>query len=73
MGKVLIFKTPCQAEREQRDMAIYTEYNNLTSINGQSKTLVTQHLMKKFKIHTPSTVYAIRRRVEERLRKGGDI
>lgn len=65
--RIPIFKTPCQAEREERDLAIYNEYNQMTSINGQSKILVIEHLMKKFGIHSASTIYVIRQRVEKRL------
>lgn len=48
-------------------MAIYNEYNDLMSVKGQSKTLVAEHLMKKYGIHSIGTIYVIRRRVEERL------
>lgn len=64
-----IFKTPCQEEREARDLAIYNEWNQLISVEGQSKTLVTEHLMKKYGVHSAGTIYVIRRRVEERLKK----
>lgn len=62
-----LFKTPCQEERESRDLAIYNEYKELTAIKGQSKTLVTEHLMQKYGIHSQGTIYVIRRRVEARL------
>lgn len=67
MDKVKIFKTECQKEREKRDLAIYNEYNEMTSVDGQSKTLVVQHLMKKYGVHSQGTIYVIRRRVEEML------
>lgn len=67
-----VFKTPCQTEREARDLAIYNEYNSLMTVDGQSKTVVTEHLMKKYGIHSQGTIYLIRRRVEERLRKEGE-
>lgn len=69
-----IFKTPCQEEREARDKAIYDEWNQLTAVEGQSKTLVTEHLMKKYGVHSPGTIYVIRRRVADRLerQKGAD-
>lgn len=63
-----VFKTPCQTEREARDLAIYNEYNSLMTVEGQSKTVVTEHLMKKYGIHSRGTIYLIRRRVEERLK-----
>lgn len=63
-----VFKTPCQTEREARDLAIYNEYNSLMTVEGQSRTVVTEHLMKKYGIHSQGTIYLIRRRVEERLK-----
>ena len=63
-----VFKTPCQTEREARDLAIYNEYNSLMTVEGQSKIVVTEHLMKKYGIHSQGTIYLIRRRVEERLK-----
>lgn len=68
MDKVKIFKTDCQREREERDLAIYNEYAALMSVEGQSKTLVTEHLMKKYNIHSQGTIYVIRRRVEKLLK-----
>lgn len=67
--EAVIFKTPCQEERESRDLAIYNEYKELASVKGQSKTLVTEHLMKKYGIHSQGTIYVIRRRVEEKLKR----
>lgn len=63
-----IFRTPCQTEREARDLAIYNEYNELMTVEGQSKTVVTEHLMKKYGIHSQGTIYLIRRRVKEKLK-----
>ncbi len=70
MAKPKIFKTECQIEREKRDMEIYNEYDELMAVKGQSRTLVTEHLMKKYGIHSAGTIYVIRRRVEARLKEG---
>lgn len=72
MDKVKIFKTDCQREREARDLAIYNEYNKLVSVKGQSKTLVTEHLMKKYGIHSQGTIYIIRRRIDAKLKCKGE-
>ncbi len=69
MDEVMIFKTDCQKEREERDLAIYKEYNELMSVEGQSRTLVTEHLMKKYNVHSQGTIYVIRRRVEASLKR----
>lgn len=71
--EAMLFKTDCKAKREARDLAIYNEYNELIAIEGQSKTLVTEHLMKKYDIHSAGTIYIIRQRVEERLKREGKI
>ena len=71
MDEVKIFKTDCQKEREKRDLAIYNEYNEMMSVDGQSKTLVTEHLMKKYGIHSQGTIYVIRRRVEAKIKQRG--
>ena len=65
----MVFRTHCQTEREKRDLAIFNEYNELMSVESQSVTGVTEHLMKKYGIHSQSTIYAIRKRVEERLKR----
>ncbi len=68
MEQTPVFKTECQAEREKRDLAIYEEWNKLVSVEGQSRTLVTEFLMKKYNIHSGGTIYVIRKRVEARLK-----
>lgn len=73
MKEMKLFKSAFREQRESRDMAIYKEYNELTSIDGQSKTLVTEHLMQKYGIHSQGTIYAIRQRVEKRLQKEGKL
>lgn len=69
MAKPKIFKTECQIEREKRDLAICREYDELMAVKGQSRTLVVEHLMQKYGIHSAGTIYVIRRRVEARLKE----
>lgn len=71
MKETTILKTPCQDERETRDLAIYREYNELMKIDGQSKTAVKDFLMKKYGIHSQSTIYVIIKRVEEQQQSKG--
>ena len=66
-----ILRTRFQEERDARDLEIYNEYNELTSVEGQSKTGVVELLMKKYDIHSASTIYVIRERVEKRRSKEG--
>ena len=68
-----VLKTDLQREREQRDLAIYSGYEKMMSVKGQSATEVGKHLMSKYKIHSLGTIYVIRKRVEERLKKEGGI
>ncbi len=65
------FKTDYQREKEARDQQIYEEYVTLTAEPGTAATKVQEFLMKKYNIHSPSTLWAIRKRVEAKLRKGG--
>ncbi len=63
--------TDLQDERNARDLAIYNEYNALAAIDGQSKTQINKFLMEKYNLHSNGTLYAIRKRVEERLKREG--
>lgn len=64
----IVFKTDCQREREERDRAIFDDYNSLMAVKGQRKLMVIQHLMKKYKVHAIGTIYVILRRVGESLK-----
>lgn len=68
MPKTLL-KTDYAKEREARDLSIYKEWTAMTSVKGQSKTMVTKYLMEKYNIHSQGTIYVIRRRVEEKLKE----
>lgn len=59
--------------REARDLAIYNDYNSMMAVEGSSKLAVSELLMKKYGIHSMGTVYVIRRRVEQRLKREGAI
>ena len=67
MKEEIILKTPCQQEREARDLAIYTDYHSLMEVEGQSKTMAHEHLCKKYGIPSQGTIYTILKRVEKRL------
>lgn len=68
MEEKIILRTPCQTEREARDLAIYNEYNSLMETEGQSKVMAKDFLMKKYNIHSQGTIYVILKRVEQRLK-----
>lgn len=68
-NKLPVFKTPFRVEKDARELEIYNEYNELMSVEGQSATGVTDHLMQKYGIHSPSTIYEIRKRVAARLER----
>lgn len=68
MTELTKFRTELQQEREKRDMAVYNEYNQLMSVEGQSLTEVNRFLMKKYNIHSQATIYAIRKRCEAKER-----
>lgn len=69
MDKKLILRTQCQIEREERDLAVYNEYQKLMEVEGQSKVASHEYLCKKYGIHSQGTIYVILRRVEKRLKK----
>ena len=66
MTKTLL-KTPYRAAKEKQDLAILKDWNEMTSIPGQSHTRVTQALMKKYNLHSPSAIWSARRRAEKLL------
>ena len=68
MEKMKIFKPEGKKWRERRNLALYEEYTELTSVEGQGKTGVNGYLMRKYGIHSQSTIYVIIRRVEERIK-----
>lgn len=63
-------KTALQEEREARDLAVFKEYNDLVSIEGQSRTEVNKYLMQKYNIRSTGTLYVILNRVKARLEEG---
>ena len=66
-----VFKTAYQVEQEAKDLAVYNEWNELMKVPGQSATGVSAHLMQKYNIHSQSTIWFIRKRVEKRLKEEG--
>lgn len=69
MKEGIILKTPCQQEREARDLAIYKDYHNIMAVEGQSKLMAHEYLCRKYGIHSQGTIYTILKRVEKRLQK----
>ena len=63
----MLLKTEAAKTREKRDLALYTDWVNLLSVEGQSKTEVIKYLMNKYGVHSPMTVRVIVKRVESRL------
>lgn len=64
---ILRKRTELQEERDARDLAILNEYNALVADPEQSKTQVNNYLMQKYGIHGTGTLYAIRKRAEQKL------
>lgn len=69
LGCSFTSKPDFKAEKEARDRRIYEEFISLISEPGLTVTQVTESLMRKYKIHSPSTLWAIRKRVEKKLRR----
>lgn len=70
-ASIPMFKTAFRLEKEAKELKIYNEYNALMAVAGQSKTGVTDFLMRKYGIHSASTIYNIRERVAQRLAEEG--
>lgn len=64
-------KTAYRLEREARELKIYKEYEEFMSYPGAQPGAAKEYIMKKFNIHAPSTIWFIRKRVEERMKKEG--
>lgn len=62
-----LLKTPYREAKEKQDLAILKDWNEMTSVPGQSHTMVTQALMKKYKLHSQSAIWSARRRAEKLL------
>ena len=62
-------KTKYQLDKEKLDNEIYSEYHKLISQDGAMATAVDKHLMEKYSIHSKSTIWFIRKRVEKRMEK----
>ena len=65
------FKTELQRQREQRDMAVYLDFEQMRSVPGNSKTEVARHLMAKYGLFSIGSIYTIHKRVAERLKAEG--
>lgn len=67
----LEFKTKWQMKKESKELALYTEYQQMIAVPGRSKVEIAKYLAEKYELATISTVYAIRKRVEKRLKQEG--
>ena len=67
-----LLKTDCKMAREEKELAIYKEYQRLIAVRGAMKSAVDTFLMKKYGIFAKSTIWAIRQRVERRMKCNGN-
>lgn len=65
-------KTPYEKEKQEFEMKVYRDWQTLTSNPDNKKEAVTAHIMEKYNIHSHTTIWRIRRRVEARLTKGNN-
>lgn len=63
------FAKDSEQKRQERDMELYREFEELTKDPEVSRMKVTNHLMKKYKLRSASTVWNIRKRVEQTLKE----
>lgn len=71
MQQTQTFKTELQKQREERDMKIYLEFEEMRRVPGSSKTEVARHLMTKYGLYSLGTIYTIHKRVEARIKLEG--
>lgn len=69
MAKENEFRTDYKIRMEKRNLSIYEEYNRLTAEPGVSKGKVEEYLMKKYDISSRSTIWAIRKQMEAKMRE----
>lgn len=67
--EIQVLKTKLQEKRFKRDLSVYSDYEELMSLPGQSATEVCKHLMQKYEINSQSTIYVIIKRVRDYYRK----
>ena len=60
-------RTTFQEERDARDLAIHNEWNKLAADPEQSRVEINNYLMNKYGIHSPGTIYEIRKRVAAKI------
>ena len=68
-----VLRTKLQERRRKRVMAIYSEYEEMMKVPGQSSTEVAKRLMQKYDINSLGTIYVIRKRVAKRLQEEGKV
>lgn len=64
----MTLKTECQKRLEARDAAVYKDWLELSANPENSKTAISKHLMKKYGVYSRSTIWAMCKRAEARLK-----
>lgn len=67
MTKSSRFASKFSKEKWARDLALYKEFTKLSEEPDSSRTEITRHLMKKYGLHSESSVWYIRKKVEKKL------
>lgn len=57
-----VFKTAFQIEQKARNEAIAREYESLMKQEGSMSTMVEKYIMDKYKIHSRTTLWKIRKK-----------
>lgn len=64
MDESIKVKSAYKIEKERKDREIYDEFTRLMSIDGAQVQAVYGILQKQFNIHSTSTIWLIRNRIE---------
>lgn len=62
-----VIKTKFKLEKEAKELSIYNEWNELMKQPGAMATAVDSHLMKKYNLHSRSSIWQARQRTEKRI------
>lgn len=69
-----VLKSRYKIEKEEFDKKVYDRFQELIAIEGAQIVAVTDEILKEFpEIHSPATVWAIRKRVEEKEKKDNNL
>jgi hypothetical protein len=62
-------KTEYKIKKDAKDMAILNDYNKMIEAPGAMATAVDDALMKKYNLHSRSSIWTARKRAEKQIKE----